>query len=318
MKRVLITGANGFVGKHLLKVALSNQFEVIAGVRPTSNIEDIEQMDVEILRLNYQSKQSLQKQLTESDPFDFVIHNAGVTEAIDLVSYRKGNVEVTRNLIESLEESHTKAHFIYVSSLAARGPNFQGKDSPISDYGKSKLEAEVLVKEAKLSYLIIRPTAVYGSGDKAFLELVQMMAKGISLSIGDRAQQLTFIHGHDLARFVVHFHKSSNETFEVTDGKVYSQKELLTTIKKHIGKRFVLKIHIGSAIVKSISYSINWFYNKILKKSWLYNPSKIQELLATDWTVRPQSNGSEEFLPIHTIESGFEEAIADYKQRGWI
>ncbi len=319
MKSVLITGANGFVGRHLLEKGLKDGYKVYAAVRKTSDISSIAHLDVTVLRLDYQLYANLKSVLSEHGPFDFVVHNAGVTEAIDLQAYRKGNVELTGNLIKALQGGLVKSNFVYISSLAARGPNYQGKDDPISDYGISKSEAEAVVKSSGINFVIVRPTAVYGSGDAAFFELVKLMKYGISLSIGSKDQKLTFIHGHDLARFIFHAAPYTGKTFYGHDGNVLGQKELLNAIKSGLGKKSVLSVHIPTGLVRNISLLVNMFYNKVLGKSWHYNPPKIRELLATDWTIhQTEDQGLLEFEPIYTLEKGFQEAINYYKEKNWL
>lgn len=319
MKSVLITGANGFVGRHLLERGLSEGYKVYAAVRKTSNVSTIEHLDVTILRLDYQLYASLNSVLSEHGPFDYVVHNAGVTEAIDLDDYRKGNVEVTSNLIKALKGDLVKSNFIYVSSLAARGPNYQGKDDPISDYGISKAEAESVVKSSGTNYVIVRPTAVYGSGDAAFFELVKLMKNGVSLSMGSRDQKLTFIHGYDLAKLIYKASPFTGKTFYGHDGAIKGQQELLNAIRSGLGKKRTIRIHIPAGLVRNISLLVNLFYNWVLGKSWHYNPPKIRELLATDWTIHTSEDQRLlEFEPTYTLESGFEEAIHYYKEKNWL
>lgn len=319
MKSVLITGANGFVGRHLLERGLSEGYKVFAAVRNTSDVSGIKHLDVKILRLDYQLYTNLKGVLSEHGPFDFVVHNAGVTEAIDLDAYRKGNVEVTGNLIKALQGGLVRSNFVYVSSLAARGPNYQGKDDPISDYGVSKHEAEAVVKSSGIDFVIIRPTAVYGSGDAAFFELVKLVKNGISLSMGSREQKLTFIHGYDLANLIFKAAPFTGKTFYGHDGNVKGQSDLLNAIKIGLDKKRTIGIHIPAGLVRNISLWINTIYNKVLGKSWHYNPSKIRELLATDWTIHDNDEqGLLNFEPTFTLESGFQEAIDYYKEKNWL
>jgi len=318
-KSVLVTGANGFVGRHLLEKAKAEGYQPIAAVRQKSNVDTIESLNVPIIRLDYSSGEKLLKSLKEYGPFEYVVHNAGVTEAIDLESYRQGNVVVTANLIEALGEGDLlKKNFVYVSSLAARGPDFRGQDNPISDYGKSKFEAEKVVKSSGLPSVIIRPTAVYGSGDRAFLALVKLMQKHISLTIGSKQQKLTFIHGSDLAKLIFNVLYKVGECHYGHDGKVYRQSDLVKTIADSIGVNFLLPIHIPTSIVKTISYAVNWVYNNVFNKSWHYNPAKIRELTATDWTIAEEDlQKSINFTPDFKLDQGFEEAVSFYRENGW-
>ncbi len=319
-KSVLVTGANGFVGRHLLEVAKSYGFAVHAGVRKSSNTKSIDHLDVPIHRLTYEDRDRLSEELKAIGPFDYIIHNGGVTQAIDLEIYRRGNVSVTENLLVAAKKSGTlMEQFVYVSSLAARGPSYLGQDAPISDYGISKLEAEAKVRGSRLDFVIIRPTAVYGSGDHGFLELVKIVKSHVFLTLGSKRQRLTMIHGHDLARLVYDHLDSVGNTIYGWDGKIYSQKDLNEAIKKGLGIGFVLRLQIGVPILKTISYIMNGIYKLLFRKAWHYNPKKMKELVALDWSVHegtePQAGT---FVPQFDIERGFQEAIDYYKAHSWI
>ena len=229
-------------------------------------------------------------------------------------------MEVTKNLLEALNRGNLLVgNFIYISSLAARGPDYEGKDNPISDYGKSKFEAESLVKASGLPFVAIRPTAVYGSGDKAFLELVKLIKYGLGLTIGSKSQKLTFIHGHDLARLTYIVKEKAGKTFYGHDGSVYSKNSLVSIIKMILGKKLVIPIHIPTGLVRGVSYSVNWIFNNIFRRSWTYNPPKIKELTALDWQIHPhEAQGEINFLPRYTLSEGFKEAIEYYQEKGWV
>ncbi len=318
--KVLITGANGFVGRHLIERALQDDYDVVAAVRESSDVARIEDLPCKIVRINYGSSKSISTTLAAEGHFEYVIHNAGVTQAIDLEAYRSGNVEVTRNLLRALQDrSLLTSNFVYISSLAARGPNYQGYDDPISDYGKSKFEAEQVVKDSQLPFVIIRPTAVFGSGDKAFLELVKIIKGGISLTIGSKKQQLTFVHGVDLAKIVFEAKAFTGKTFYASDGNLYPQTELVMTIKSLLAKQFTLPVHIPTGLVKAVSLGINGIYNHVLNRSWHYNPPKVRELTATDWSIHDHPDQKLlNFAPEYSLRSGFAEAIEYYKKNGWL
>ena len=301
--------------------ALDEGFTVFAGVRKKSHVDTIKDLDVNIVRIDYSSVEHIRQSLAEYGPFDYVVHNAGVTEAIDLAAYREGNVEVSKRLAIALQEGQLlRSNFVYVSSLAARGPEYKGFDAPISDYGKSKKEAEEQVINTGIDLVIVRPTAVYGSGDKAFLPLVKLLKNHIALSIGYKSQKLTFIHGADLARFIMILRDKKGEIFYAHDGKVYLQDHLTKAIKMALNRRNVIPVHIPAGLIKFVSLGINSIYNSIFKKSWHYNPSKIRELLAKDWTIDQGEKQLQQvnFKPKFSLAEGFKESVEFYRTNKWL
>lgn len=79
-ERVLITGASGFVGYHLIEEALQNNLEVFIAVRKSSKIDHLKELDIQYIYPEFNNKETLKKQLAEIKP-DYIIHAAGVTSA---------------------------------------------------------------------------------------------------------------------------------------------------------------------------------------------------------------------------------------------
>ncbi|MEQ9230681.1 MAG: NAD(P)-dependent oxidoreductase, partial [Cyclobacteriaceae bacterium] len=232
---VLVTGANGFIGRHLILELLNRGYAVIAGVREASNVQRIQDLPVEIVRLNYLDQDSLRDKLQETRP-DFIIHNAGITVGKQETDYFLGNTESTRNLLKASTEIGL-SKFVYISSLAARGPGKNPQDSPVSPYGKSKLEAETAVRLSGIDFTIIRPTAVYGPGDSAFDPIFAWANRGVILQLGSASRKLTFIHVSDLSRIIADSLHSGEVLHYGWDGRNYIQRDFTNALRKATGKR---------------------------------------------------------------------------------
>ncbi len=320
-KTVLITGANGFVGSHLVDVALERGFEVTACIRQESSLRFIKGYGIDIVRVDYLNTVSLSEQLKgSSKKYDLVIHCAGVTEAKDSNEFTLGNVEPTKNLIECLDENHLlkkNGKLIYYSSLAARGPRIYGvdKDTPITAYGRSKLEAEELVKNSRIPYLIIRPTAVYGPRDKAFFELVKTISNGFEVSLSVTGQKLTMIYGRDLAMLTFDSASLQSKTVYGYDGVTYGQADISNAIKEALAKRNALKISIPVWFFKVITAAFHALYNTFLRRNWKYTPEKVMELTADDWSISEPVVYNQKMV---TLTEGFDASIKWYRENGWI
>src|SRR5689334_9941921 len=96
-QRVLITGASGFVGYHLIEEALANDLEVYAAVRKSSNVDHLKSFDIHYVQLNYKDLSLLKQQLADIKP-DYIIHAAGVTSARSQAEYDTINATYTHNL----------------------------------------------------------------------------------------------------------------------------------------------------------------------------------------------------------------------------
>jgi nucleoside-diphosphate-sugar epimerase len=184
--KLAITGGTGFVGAHLIDLSLAEGHELRALTRrpqpPRPGIEWIE---------GPLSDRAAVARLVEGA--DAVVHVAGVINAPDAASFEEGNVGGTLAAVAAATASGAR-RFVHVSSLAAREPE-------LSQYGASKARAEALVENSGLDWVIVRPPAVYGPGDKETLELFKMARLG--LMVLPPKGRLSLIHVDDLARLLL-------------------------------------------------------------------------------------------------------------------
>src|SRR3954462_770091 len=180
------TGGTGFVGSHLLRLALGQGYDVRALTRGWKPPEDeIAWVDGALDR-----PETLQKLATGADA---VIHIAGLLTARDRGDFEQVNVGGTANIIDAARKAGVK-RFIHVSSLAAREPE-------LSDYGWSKARSEQVVGARGLDWTIVRPPAVYGPGDRETLELFKMAKRGLVFL--PPAGRMSVIEVSDLSRFLL-------------------------------------------------------------------------------------------------------------------
>jgi nucleoside-diphosphate-sugar epimerase len=184
--KLAITGGTGFVGSHLLDVALAEGHRVAALTRR----DQPERAGVDWVRGDLQDREALRRLV---DGVDAVIHVAGTINAPNAAGFHRGNVQGTLAMLAAATAGGIR-RFIHVSSLAAREPR-------LSLYGGSKAKAEELVHSSGLDWAIVRPPAVYGPGDKETLELFRMARRGFVL-LPPRGR-VSLIHVADLARLLV-------------------------------------------------------------------------------------------------------------------
>lgn len=181
-----MTGGTGFVGRHLIRIALDRGFEVRAlRRRPQPSQERVTWIEGAL-----DQPGSLETLVAGADA---VIHVAGVINAPNRAGFYAGNAEGTAAMLTAAREKGAR-RFIHVSSLAAREPG-------LSDYGWSKAESEALVAQSQLDWTIVRPPAVYGAGDREMLELFRMASKGVVLL--PPGGRLSLIEATDLARLLL-------------------------------------------------------------------------------------------------------------------
>lgn len=331
MKKVLITGASGFVGSFLVEafLAADPDLEVYAGVRKTSSRKFLTDDRIHFFEMDFSNQKKLEKDLGEQE-FNYVIHNAGLTKADRKKDFFLVNRDYTENLIKALpKETETFEKFIFISSMAAYGPadNMPGdlvKESdtprPIDTYGESKLAAESMIKTyKKLPYLIFRPTAVYGPREKDIYTFFTILKKGVEPYIGLKEQELTFIYVKDLAKLIVTatLSEHTQKSYFVADDQVYSNYDLGKYGKAYLKKK-ALKIKVPTTLVRGIGY-FNEAVGRLTGKMPILNLEKVKFLESLNWKcdIRPLKTDFN-FTPTYNLSTGLKETIAWYQEEGWL
>jgi nucleoside-diphosphate-sugar epimerase len=327
-KKVLITGASGFVGFHLINEALAANLEVYAAVRANSETEHLDDLPIHYVQLNYASIDDLTNVLSEIQ-FDYIIHAAGTTKAKTEAVYNEINAHYTKNLaLASQQFSKPIEKFVFVSSLAAIGPlevlSGQIEDKteakPVTNYGKSKMLAESFLHDIPdLPLVIIRPTAVYGPREKDLLILFRSINKGIEPYIGSFKQQFSFVYVKDLAQIIIKalLINTTNKTYNVSDGHVYNRYALANVTKELLNKR-TLKFHLPVVTVGALASLMDRFY-KNKKETPALNKEKMAELTAVNWACSIQSMQQDfNFKPQFNLKQGLAETLEWYKINNWL
>jgi len=324
-ERVLITGASGFVGYHLILAALENNLEVFAAVRKTSQVDHLKHLDIKYVYLELDDPAALKKQLQEKQ-YHYIIHAAGALRARTIEEYNQINASYTYNLANAAVESGIKK-FVFVSSLAAVGPLNNWDDilteetppAPITAYGKSKLLAEAQLKTIpNLNYTILRPTAVYGPRDKDIFIFLKQVAKGIEPYIGKIEQKLSFIYVMDLADAAIKaLYTVNSNTYIIADGNFYSRYELAILTKNILDVK-TIKFHIPVNFVKMIAV-IAEKVGSLSNKAPVLNTEKLNELKAVNWSCSIEKTRNDlAFQPQYDLKAGLTEAFNWYKANKWL
>ena len=333
-KRILITGASGFIGGFIVDEALRRGYDVWAGVRSGSSRERLRDDRIRFIDLQYDDKAALTEQLrhivTESVAWDYVVHNAGITKTINKQNFYKVNALYTQNLIEALADADCKPEkFLLMSSLSSFGPvseeafktiSNDDKQHPDSAYGKSKLEAELVVKKQdKIPYVILRPTGVYGPGDKDYLMEIKSIKSGFDVKVGMKPQKITFIYVKDLATVVflaLENNAVRDNSYFVADGDAYTDDEFAEIVKRLLGRRFVLNIRVPLWVCYAACVCSE-YAGKIFGKPMTLNTDKYKILKQRNWVCETENLKRElGFIPKYNLSAGLEETVRYNREHG--
>ena len=333
-KRILITGASGFIGGFLVKEAIHRGYEVWAGIRPESSRKYLQDESIHFIQLRYDDKDALINQLIEvvsvSGAWHYVIHNAGITKTLHLSDFYRVNALYTHVLIESLAAAGCKPEkFLLMSSLGSYGPvneyslrpiRVNDRQQPDSIYGKSKLQAELFTKaQTHFHYIILCPTGVYGPGDTEYLMELKSIKAGFDCKAGMKPQRVTIVYVKDLAvaAFLALENPAIyNETYFVTDGFTYTDFEFVRVVKKALGKRFVFSVRIPLWMCYIVCVCSE-LAGRIFKKTMTLNTDKYKIFRQRNWVCETEKTYRElGFIPQYNLKEGLEETIRITKNCG--
>lgn len=247
---ILVTGANGFVGKLLCAELLTHGYDVSAFMRSkVVSIKNVKRTIIGAIDSGTNWSDALHE-------VDIVIHLAARVHVMNdtasdpLAEFRKVNVEGTLNLARHAATSGVK-RLIFISSVKVNGESTnlgspfteQNIANPQDAYSVSKFEAEQslleLAKQTGMEVVIIRPPLVYGNGVKAnFASMMRAVKCGITLPFGSINNKRSFVSVQNLVSLIVRCIEhpaAANQVFLVSDGWDLSTTELLRECANALG-----------------------------------------------------------------------------------
>jgi nucleoside-diphosphate-sugar epimerase len=291
LPKILVTGANGFIGKAVSVELLANGINVVCAVRNSFTLEGTTVAKISDIDGQTDWSEAL-------NGVDCIVHTAARAHIMDdraldpYAEFYKVNVEGTLNLARQAVEYGIK-RLVYLSSIGVNGncntkPFLEiDKSNPVESYAVSKYEAEnkllTLAKESSIEVVIIRPPLVYGPNAPGnFGKLVSWINKGIPMPLGAIYNKRSLVALDNLVGFImrcVEHPKAANEIFLISDGEDVSTTELVNKIGAALGKiPFLIPVPVGliksAAKLLGLEVTVNRLFGSLKIDS-----SKAKELL---------------------------------------
>jgi nucleoside-diphosphate-sugar epimerase len=319
--KALVTGATGFIGSHLCEKLILRGYKVTCLSRKSSDLKWISGLDLQLIRGDCTDIGSLFEAV---QGFDYVFHLAGLTKSCSADDFFHINATGTENLIKAVAEKNTKVkRFIYLSSLAAAGPSKNGNPvqediipSPVSNYGRSKLEGEKAVLKYKdiLPVTILRPPAIYGPRDKDMLVLFKMIKKGFFFDLGKCYYSLLYVD--DLVQGIILSAESrlaEDKIYFLCDNNFYTGQEIAGEISSALNVKatFVKVPKCVMPLFALISEKIN--------RHGIINRDRIKDFRHSHWLCNGERAREEiGFIPQVGIKEGIKWTADWYRIYRWL
>lgn len=325
--KALVTGATGFVGSHLAARLVREGAQVVCLVRRTSNLAWLEGLDVETRVAPLEDANALADAAAGAD---LVFHVAGLTRARTADAYMAANAEGTRRLLDAAARSGGgMRRFVYVSSLAAVGPNPSPEPvdeatepAPTTSYGVSKLAAERIVADHadRVPVCIVRPPSVYGPRDPNFVTLFRTAQRlGIAPVIGSASKQLSLVHVADLVEGIwlaASAPAAEGQTCFVGSG-THTWGEVIDALAAALGRR-VRKLALPALVAR--------LFGELGELKWTLTGTpqivcrrKVSDALQDRWTCTwAKAERELGYRPSVSLEEGMRQTAEWYAKQGWI
>lgn len=275
---VVVTGASGFIGRHVCRRLARDGWRVRALTRSSRAEQRLDGLAHEAVRGDLFDTQALRELVTGCTA---VVHCAGAVRGATQSDFERVNLEGTQRLVTAVLGQSPPPRVLHLSSLAAREPG-------LSFYAASKRAAEDVVRDAGANFpwLVLRPPAVYGPGDREMLPLFKIMGRGIAPVFGEAQARFSMLFAADLAEAIAVWLRHDDPprgVFALHDGRRggYDWAEVSAIVSQLCGRR-VRRVQVPAALL-SLPAHLNAVLARWLDYAPMLTPEKLRELRHPDW-----------------------------------
>ncbi|MEK6588145.1 MAG: NAD-dependent epimerase/dehydratase family protein [Chloroflexota bacterium] len=340
--RVLVTGATGFIGHHVVSALIEKGDQVTCLVRPTSDTSRLPTAQLFLQIGDITDPTTLEPALAS---VGVVYHLAAALTAKSAQGFHSVNEVGTRNLAEACARSSSPPTLVVLSSLAAAGPNPKDRPRsehdpsvPISNYGRSKLAGEQAARAlgGLIPLTIVRAPIVFGQWDRDVFKMFRLVKLGIHLVPVAPNQRYSLIHATDLARLLVQA-AADGERAAPANGKrvgpgsessglyyaAYDEQltyaDLGIQLAEALGRRRVRSLRVPNFLAWTVAAGFELFARLSGQPPDIINFDKAREGFAGSWSCSPaKAHEQLGFKPAQPLPVRLRQTAEWYRAQGWL
>lgn len=325
-RTALLTGATGFLGRHVARALAEEGWDVRALVRRPGSAEELgfAAGAVTLVRGDVGGESDLESAAAGCAA---IVHLAGLLNARTLEDYRETNTRGTARLVEAASRSAERALFVCVSSQAAAGPSRDGRPvregdepKPVSWYGLTKLEAEEAVRRRWPGpWIVLRPGPVYGPGDRGLLVYFQLAESGW-LPVPAASSKIQIAHARAVALAVAR--AASRPDLAGRTGFLCDPEPItlggLAAAVAGLRQPSARLVRLPGPLVR-LAGAAETLRQTLTRRTRPFNADKAREILAGDWLcdAGPMRRDLDLPPPVALAE-GLRETREWYLREGWL
>jgi nucleoside-diphosphate-sugar epimerase len=326
-QRILVTGATGFIGHHLVADLLKRGYEVIALTRKSNNLslfpQEIETIEADLTDITEHDLASAMRQKS----VHVVVHLAAVMDFYpkDTEYLMRVNVDGTQKLAAASAQVKVE-RFIYVSTTETIGGTDPRNTHPANEmtscnpnylYGRSKVIAEQSIKDLgeknKLNYVILRPTGVYGPDDDfALFEVMKTIESGLLFFFpGPSSGKFMFIHVDDVLSSIllaISSSKAMGGTYIICPDDPMTYRETILHLASELN-RIPPLFTIPQPIVKFVVKMLGPVFNYGKRRIFLFHPYTVDRMLEDRWFTNEKAKKDLGFKPKYSFREGLSHTV---------
>jgi nucleoside-diphosphate-sugar epimerase len=297
---VAVTGGTGFIGGALVRRLVNSGWRIRVLVRSTSARGRLAGVAADLVTGDLEDLDSLRRFVYQAEA---VVHCAGAVRGASQAYFDRVNVEGVARLVHAASGEHPPPRFLLISSLAAREPH-------LSAYAASKHRGEEALAAGggTVPWVVLRPPAVYGPGDRELLPLFRWMERGIAPILGAANSRFSLLYVEDLAEAVLRWLVSgtaAHRTFELDDGRPggYTWAEVADIIGS-LHSRSVIPVRVPLLFLRGLA-ALNLAAARVIGYNPILTPGKVRELRHPNWVCDNAAfTGATGWSPKVSLEGG--------------